>query len=152
MDTPRLGPDVRRLTVVLGADWADGVLLEGDDIRVAAVLGRLGVAALERANGGAVPAAAVALRDQLAGFAAETAKVVVSDGRAAAKPGGVVVLAGSGHAQMTVRAAATLLGVSPQRVRGLCRAGVLLATRDPAGRWAIDANEAAALAARRKGA
>lgn len=129
--------------------YTAGVVLDGEDLPLAAVLARLGVAYLQRVNG-TVPAAAVQLRDQLAAFAAETTSVLVSDERETAKPGAAVTVAGSGPQMMTVRAAAGLLGISPQAARGLCRAGGLLATRDAAGHWQIDA-DSAALAARRKG-
>ena len=129
--------------------YTAGVVLEGDDLAVAAVLARLGVAYLQHRNGTA-PAAAVRLRDQLAAFAAETVSVLVSDGCETAKPPGGVIVGESVPQMMTVRAAAGLLGISPQATRGLCRTGQLLATRSPAGHWRIDTDSAAVLAARRK--
>jgi len=129
--------------------YTAGVLLDGEDLALTAVLARLGVAYLQQRNG-AAPAAAVRLRDQLAAFAAETASVLVSDGRETAKPPGAVIVGQSLPQMMTVRAAAGLLGISPQAARGLCRTGELTAIRDAAGHWQIDTGSAAALAARRK--
>jgi hypothetical protein len=129
--------------------YTAGVVLDGEDLALASVLARLGVAYLQRVNGSA-PAAAVRLRDQLQAFARETTSVLISDERETAKPAAVVVVGESLPQMMTVRAAAGLLGISPQAARGLCRAGDLLATRSPAGAWQIDADSAAALAARRK--
>ena len=128
----------------------DGVVLDGQDLALAAVLVRLGVAYLQRANGG-VPPEALQLRDELAGFAArETSAVLVSAECETAKPAAMVIVAESLPAEMTVQAAAGLIGISPQAVRGLCRSGVLTAIRSVAGHWQICADSAAALAARRK--
>lgn len=127
---------------------AAGVLLDGDDIRLAAVLVRLGVAYLQRVNG-TVPAAALALRDQLAAFARETSPPLASAMRETGKPAAAAIVADSGAQMMTVRMACELTGLSPQAVRGHCRTGKLLATRTPAG-WQIDPATLASLA-RRKG-
>ena len=128
----------------------DGVLLKDDQLALAAVLVRLGVAYLQRVNG-TVPADALQLRDELAGFAArETSAVLVSAECETAKPAAMVIVAESLPAEMTVQAAAGLLGISPQAVRGLCRSGVLTAIRSVAGHWQICADSAAALAARRR--
>lgn len=130
--------------------YVDGVVLEGQDLALDAVLVRLGVAHLQRVNG-TVPATAIRLRDELAAFAArETAAVVVSASCETAKPAAMVIVAESLPAEMTVQAAAGLLGISPQAVRGLCRSGALLAVRGPGG-WRIGADSAADLAAKRKG-
>ena len=128
----------------------DGILLESDDVALAAVLVRAGVAYLQRANG-SVPHAALRLRDQLAAFAArETAALLASAERESANPAVTLTVEDSFPQQMTVRTACGLLGLSPQAVRGHCRSGALAAIRSPAGNWQIDAHSAAAMAARRK--
>jgi len=131
--------------------YTAGVVLDGEDLVRLARLVRDGVVYRQRTNGGGVQPADLSLRDQLLAFAAETASVQVSEPAKAAKVAASVTVAESLSAEMTVQAAAGLLGISPQAVRGLCRTGDLIATRDAAGRWQIDADSAAALAARRKG-
>lgn len=127
----------------------DGVVLDGQDLALAAVLARLGVAWLERRDG-TVPPAALRLRDQLAAFARETTSVVVSDDRESRNPSCLPIVAQSVPAEMTAHAAAGLLGISPQAVRGMCRSGALIAVRSAAGHWRIDTGSAAVLAARRR--
>jgi len=129
-----------------------GVVLEGDEIRLAAYLVRLGTAALER-RAGAVPAVAAALRDQLARFAAEPAPPQASATGEHANLPGAAGLASSGP-RISVAAAAALAGHSPQHIRRLCRRGDLAATRPagPDGPWEIDEGSAAAYARRRKDA
>jgi hypothetical protein len=144
-----------RTTVTAGGGVlrrCDGVILEGEDIALAAVLVWRGVEYLQRRDA-TVPARALQLRDELAAFAArESAAAVVSVPGEPGNLAATVVVAESFPQQMTVQAAAGLLGISPQAVRGLCRSGALLATRSPAGgHWQIDMASTAALAARRKG-
>jgi hypothetical protein len=134
-----------------------GILLEGQELGKVAVLVRLGVAYLRAANG-TVPPDALKLRDLLDDLARETrnrdpAQVSAGSapGRETAKPVTASVVAQSAAQEVSVRDTASLLGVSEQRVRALCRSCELTAVRSPAG-WRIDADSAAALAARRKGA
>ena len=128
----------------------DGLELSPDEVILAARRVSAGVAASERRNGCASPPA-VQLRDQLAAFAREyqreTASVLGSDGRETAKLPAVVIVAGSARTQ-TVGAAAGLLGISPQHVRGLCRDGELTAVKAVTG-WRIEEWSVADLAARR---
>jgi hypothetical protein len=126
-----------------------GVLLDGEDLALAEVLVRLGVAYL-RYRDGTVPAAAVRMREQLTGFARETTAAQASAAGESAKPSAAVIVAESAPAEMNVQEAAGLLGISPQAVRRLCRTGALVAALSPAGRWDIDPGSAAALAARRR--
>lgn len=127
----------------------DGVLLEGEDIALAAVLARLGVAYLQRVNGSAPPAA-LQLRDELAAFARRTSPAQVTvTGEPANLPAAVIV-ADSAPQQMTAAQAAAVLGVTVQHACRLCRSGALVAIRTPAGHWQVDADSAAALAERRK--
>jgi hypothetical protein len=126
-----------------------GVVLEGEDLALAAVLVRIGAAHLQRVNG-AVPPAALCLRDQLAAFALETASVLVDDLPETAKPAAAVIVADS-PARIGTDAAAAQLQVSTQAVCSMCRRGELLASQSPAGHWQIDPGSVAALAARRKG-
>jgi hypothetical protein len=128
--------------------YVDGVLLSPEELAIAAVLARLGVAHLERKNGGAPPAA-IRLRDQLAAFAArETASVQASATRENTKAltaAGAALSAG----ETRVSAAAAQLGVSLQTVRSMCRRGALVAVRTVHG-WQIDAGSLAEAAQRRK--
>jgi hypothetical protein len=132
---------------------ADGLELSPDEVILAARLVAAGVAAAERRNGSA-SAPAVHLRDQLAGFAREylreTASVQVDGDRETAKLPAVVYVAGSAATtQVTATAAAGRLGVSPQHVRGLCRAGALAAVKSGGG-WRIEGWSVAEIAARRR--
>lgn len=132
--------------------YVDGVLLEGRDILLADYLVRQGAEYLQRRNGGDLPPGAAALCERLAVFAGrETVAVVVSRERESGKAAAAVVVEDSRPAEMTAPAAAGLIGVSAQAVRGWCRDGTLLATKDAAGRWQVDAGSAAGMAARRKG-
>jgi hypothetical protein len=128
----------------------DGVLLQGDEIAVAAVLARIAVAYLQRRNGTA-PAAARQLAADLTTAARGTASALVSTERGIDQAPAAVTVTGWPPTQ-TVRAAAAQLGLKERRVRGLCQDGHLIATRSPAGHWQIDAASVAAEAARRKGA
>jgi hypothetical protein len=120
---------------------ADGLELSPDEVILAARLVAAGVAAAERRNGSA-SAPAVQLRDQLTGFAREylreTASVQVDGDRETAKLPAVVIVAGSADTtQVTATAAAERLGVSPQHVRGLCRARALAGVKTGTG-WQIE--------------
>jgi hypothetical protein len=127
----------------------DGVVLEGPDILLADYLVRQGVEYLQRRNGGAVPARALRLRDQLAAFAArETVAVVVSGPGETAKPAAAVIVEGS-PARIGTHAAAAKLQVSTQAIRGMCRRGALAADRTPTG-WRIEEWSVAEEAARRQ--
>lgn len=124
----------------------DGFLLEGREVAWAAVAMRLWADQLHRRDG-ALPAGVLELRDELAAFAArERVAAVVSVERESASPAAAVIVADS----LTAQDAATVLQISPQAVRALCRSGVLLAIRTAAGHWQIDSGSAVALAARRK--
>jgi len=122
--------------------YVDGVVLEGDDIALAHVLIRIAVAYRNRVNGAVTPAE-LALRDRLAVFA-RTPSGQVSGERETAKPAEAPPVA------ISVPEAAALLVLTEQRVRSLARSGALIAVKSAAGHWQIDADSAAALAARRK--
>jgi hypothetical protein len=124
--------------------YVGGVVLDDDDVGLAYVLVRIAVAYLQRVNG-AVPPDAVALRDQLATFAARKSSGQVNSAHETAKP------AGAGAMAISVQQAAAQLVLTEQRVRSLCRSGALVAVQSAAGRWQIDADSATALAARRRG-
>lgn len=134
-----------------------GVLLAGEDIRLAAYLVRHGVDSLMRRDG-ALPTGSLELRDRLAAEAGRETVAVVTDcgsapvqvngGRGSAEAAAVVILEGS--RPMTTVQAAARLGITARAVRNLCHAGDLFARRDPAGRWAIDPGSVAELAARRR--
>jgi hypothetical protein len=134
----------------------NGVLLEGPEVRIAAAVFHIAARQMEQ-NEGTVTPVVLVLRDKLAAFAREGRQNPLTggnDGRTFAGESGspdiALVLAESLPAEMTAQAAAGLLAISPQSVRGLCRTGQLLATRSPAGHWRIDTDTVAALAARRK--
>jgi hypothetical protein len=132
-----------------------GVLLDGPEVRVAAAVFRIVARQMERTEGGVTPVVLV-LRDELAAFAAETRDRAAASENAwttfGAESGPAdIALVVPGLPQMTVRDAAGLLGLSEQAVRALCRSRALTSVKTRAG-WEIDADSAAALAARRKGA
>lgn len=128
----------------------DGVVLDGQDVVVAALLVRIGAAYLLRVNG-SVPPGALRLRDELNAFAArETASAEASAGRESAKADISPTVAESAP-KVTVKDAARILGISEQAVTARCRSGALTAVRSAAGHWQINAESAQAVAARRKG-
>lgn len=124
--------------------YVGGVVLDDDDVGLAYVLVRIAVAYLQRVNG-TVPPDAVALRDQLATFAARKPSGQVNGAHETAKPAETAPVA------ISVQEAAAQLVLTEQRVRSLCRSGALVAVQSAAGRWQIDGASAAALAERRKG-
>jgi hypothetical protein len=125
-----------------------GVLLDGQDVALAAVLARIGVAWLQRTNG-TVPAEALFLRDQLTEAARKLA-AQASGQAGSAEAAAAVGVAESGPAEMTTAQAAAVLGISGRAVRSLCRTGALDAVLSRTG-WRIDAGSVTAEAARRKG-
>lgn len=88
-------------------------------------------------------------------FAAELRREAMTsdgDGRTFARESGSpdIALVMPGSPQITVREASALLGgISEQAVRALCRSRALTSVKTRSG-WEIDADSAAALAARRK--
>jgi hypothetical protein len=135
----------------------NGVLFEdGPEVRVAAAVFRIFARQAERSEGG-VPPIVLALRDRLAervAFAGESTRNPLAsgdDGRIFEGESGSpdIALVVPGSPQITVRDAAPLLGLSEQAVRALCRSRALASVKTRAG-WEIDADSAAALAARRR--
>jgi hypothetical protein len=129
------------------ADRVDGLILTREEACGAAIFMRVGIDQLARRNGTVSPAA-VLLAGQLERFGRETPDMQASAPAEKTNPGPGPDRAGS--AAISVTAAAGLLSVSAQRIRGWCRSGDLIAWRDAPGTpWKIDELSAAALAARR---